>query len=400
MSSVYPGALDNLPDVADGEVIEASIENGQSDAVNAIETTLGINPQGSYSTVAAAVVGKLDIASANMTGNTITNLGTPVNPSDAATKSYVDNSTLTVDNNGTAVGSRKTINFIASGAATLAIVDNSAANRVDVTIGAPSGNGTSGTALVFEDVGCTIDGGGTVPVTGIKAFRKMDYAGTITEVDVIADQSGNCTIDLYKDTLAHLPVSPTQSITGGNYPSLSSSQTSSMTTFTGWTTVTISAGDVIAFVLNSATTVTRITVNITIQRAINTLGGSVVTVYETLGITIDGDGAVPSTGFRAGAIRRVDFNCNITGWTLIGNGVGSAVLDVWVATSLSSVPSMSSANSITGGSPPTMSSAQTASSITLTGWTVALAAGDFVGFNLSSISGMTLLMLALTVERT
>jgi hypothetical protein len=47
-----------------------------------------------------------------------------------------------------------------------------------------------------------------------------------------------------------------------------------------------------------------------------------------------------------------------------------------------------------------MSSAQTASSITLTGWTTSLVAGDFIGFNLSSISGMTRLMLALTVQRT
>jgi hypothetical protein len=401
MSSVFPGALDGLSDVSTGQLVTAANENDQTDAINAIESNLGVNAQGSYSTLGAAIAGKLDIASATMGGNIIHDLGTPSASTDAATKAYVDaaSMTLNVDSNGTLTSSRSTLNFIPSGVATISVVDNPTSNRTDITIGAPSG-GSGGSSTIYEDLGCVIDGGGAVPATGLRAFRRVDYACTIVEVDIIADQSGSAVVDIWKAAYPTLPTSSGSSITGGSPPTLSSSQTVAITSFSGWSTLNINAGDVLGFNLNSASTVNRITVVLKVQRTVNTLGGTVVDVYETIGLTIDGDGGVPATGFQAGAIRRVDYNCTITGWTLIGNASGSAVVDVWVVGSLSSVPGMSGSDSICASALPTLSSAQTASSITLTGWTTSLATGDFVGFNLSSISGISRLMLALTVQRT
>jgi hypothetical protein len=51
----YPSSIDSLPNVNTGDVITATHENAQSAAVLAIENTLGINPQGAYSTVASAL---------------------------------------------------------------------------------------------------------------------------------------------------------------------------------------------------------------------------------------------------------------------------------------------------------------------------------------------------------
>ncbi|HEY4002426.1 MAG TPA: hypothetical protein VGO93_26380 [Candidatus Xenobia bacterium] len=51
----YPSSIDSLPNVNTGDVITAAHENAQSAATLAIENTLGINPQGGYSTVASAL---------------------------------------------------------------------------------------------------------------------------------------------------------------------------------------------------------------------------------------------------------------------------------------------------------------------------------------------------------
>jgi microcystin-dependent protein len=55
----YPASLDNLSNVTTGQTITAAIENSQMAAINAIEATLGVNPQGAFSTVAAAIAGAL-----------------------------------------------------------------------------------------------------------------------------------------------------------------------------------------------------------------------------------------------------------------------------------------------------------------------------------------------------
>jgi hypothetical protein len=55
-SSTYPGALDsdlNLPRVTDESVITPELWNNLTDAIESIEGTLGVNPQGGSETVAA-----------------------------------------------------------------------------------------------------------------------------------------------------------------------------------------------------------------------------------------------------------------------------------------------------------------------------------------------------------
>jgi len=61
MSTNYPGAYDSYASKTDGiDVVMASHVNDLQDAISAIEHELGINPKGSYATIAAAVAAMLD----------------------------------------------------------------------------------------------------------------------------------------------------------------------------------------------------------------------------------------------------------------------------------------------------------------------------------------------------
>ena len=83
----------------------------------------------------------------------------------------------------------------------------------------------------------------------------------ITSWTLVADQTGSIVIDLWKDTYANFPPTVADSITGSAKPTLSSAVKNQSSTLTGWTTG-ISAGDIIRFNVDSASTLTRITLSI------------------------------------------------------------------------------------------------------------------------------------------
>lgn len=114
-------------------------------------------------------------------------------------------------------------------------------------------------------VGITIDGQGQAISTGNKGYVYCPYAGTITAATLIADVSGSCVIDVWK---AAYPTVPTvaNTITASAKPTLSSAQVSQNTTLTGWTT-SVSAGDVFGFNVDSASTVKRVTLTLTVQKS-------------------------------------------------------------------------------------------------------------------------------------
>lgn len=114
-----------------------------------------------------------------------------------------------------------------------------------------SGGGTGVVGVVF-------DGQGLVLTAGTKFYLPCPYAGTITEWDIVADVSGSVVIDVWKDTYANFPPTVADTIAAAAKPTLSSAQKNTDTTLTGWTT-TITAGDVFGFNIDSATTVTRVT---------------------------------------------------------------------------------------------------------------------------------------------
>ncbi len=113
--------------------------------------------------------------------------------------------------------------------------------------------------------GITIDGGGNVITTGTKGYVTIPYDCTITGWDIFADQTGSCVIDLWKDTYSNFAPTIADTITGTEKPTLSSQQKNRDTSLTTWTT-NISAGDIIAFNVDSASTVQRVNVIIKVNK--------------------------------------------------------------------------------------------------------------------------------------
>jgi len=110
-----------------------------------------------------------------------------------------------------------------------------------------------------------IDGGGSAITTGEKGHLEIPFACTITQATLLADQSGSIVIDIWKDTYANFPPADGDSITASAPPTLSSAQKSQDSTLTGWTTA-ITAGDILAFNVDSITTCERVTLSLKVTK--------------------------------------------------------------------------------------------------------------------------------------
>jgi len=114
-------------------------------------------------------------------------------------------------------------------------------------------------------VSLTIDGGGSVITTGEKGYIQMPYSGTITGWTVLGDQVGDIVIDVWKDTYANFPPTVADTIAGSEKPTLSSANKNQDLSLSTWTT-SVSTGDIIAFNVDSAATVTRVQLQIQITK--------------------------------------------------------------------------------------------------------------------------------------
>lgn len=148
---------------------------------------------------------------------------------------------------------------ICIGAGTVQLQQGSGGGTVTI-IGASGGsttttnNGVSGST---GTVGLTIDGSGTI-TAGSTASITIPYGCTISSWTVLADQSGSISVHISSSTFSSYPT--LSNISGaGNSPSLSSQQKNSATP-SGWSQTTISQGDVISFVVDSASTVTWVNI--------------------------------------------------------------------------------------------------------------------------------------------
>ena len=128
--------------------------------------------------------------------------------------------------------------------------------KADGTWEVPPGN--------IGTVGIVIDGAGSVLSTGSKGYIQVEYAGTIVGWTLLADQAGSAQITVKKSTYSGFPT--TASIVASAPPNLSSAQKNTSTALTGWTAA-IAAGDVLEFNLDSATTVTRLVLELKIQKS-------------------------------------------------------------------------------------------------------------------------------------
>jgi hypothetical protein len=123
-------------------------------------------------------------------------------------------------------------------------------------------NGTD--ALWADDevvINFIIDGGGSAITTGQKGHVEIPFAMTITGWTILADQSGSIVVDVWKDTYALFPPTVADTIAGTEKPTLSAVQKNQDLSLTTWTTA-VAAGDILAFNVDSAATVTRVVVAI------------------------------------------------------------------------------------------------------------------------------------------
>jgi hypothetical protein len=116
----------------------------------------------------------------------------------------------------------------------------------------------------------------------------------------------------------------------------------------------------------------------------------------TAGATADGGAATPTTGTVVWQ-GVIPYSGIITGWFIMATTSGSAQWDVKTASSISGIGSTSS---IVASAPPVMSSAQQASSTTLTGWTTAVTAGTLIQFILTSVVTCTKVTVELQIQKT
>ena len=125
------------------------------------------------------------------------------------------------------------------------------------------------TALEFLDdekgLAFIIDGGGVAIIAGEKGYLVAPFDCEITDVELEADQPGSIKVDIWKDTYTNFPPTNADSICGGNEPEIAVAQKDRDTTLTDWTK-SISEGDIIAFNVDSCTTITRCTVTLGVKR--------------------------------------------------------------------------------------------------------------------------------------
>ena len=144
----------------------------------------------------------------------------------------------------------------------LYVTTGTGALRTATAADLPAHTHTTTTAVSF-----LIDGGGAVITTGTKGVLTVPFAGTITEWQVLADVSGSIQLDIWKDALANYPPTIADTITGTDKPRIVSSVKGGSTALTGWTK-SVNFGDILRFNVDSATTITRVTVTLFMTRTI------------------------------------------------------------------------------------------------------------------------------------
>lgn len=117
-----------------------------------------------------------------------------------------------------------------------------------------------------KTIGMLIDGGGSVITTGVKGYVRVPVAVTLTGWTILAldGNSGAIVIDVWMDTYANFPPTNTDSITNAHEPTITASAAKAEdTNISDWSDVTIPAGSVLGFNVDSVATFTKVLLQIT-----------------------------------------------------------------------------------------------------------------------------------------
>ena len=107
--------------------------------------------------------------------------------------------------------------------------------------------------------------GGEVITTGVKGYLRVPFPCIIDRVTLTADQNGSIQVDIWRSSYAAFPPTDASSITGGNEPKITAGSKSEDATLTGWSK-SLDEGDILAFNVDNAATITRLTVNLHVRK--------------------------------------------------------------------------------------------------------------------------------------
>jgi hypothetical protein len=117
------------------------------------------------------------------------------------------------------------------------------------------------TEVKLASITFIIDGVCAAIAPGEKGHLEIPFNCTIQRVTMEADQTGSIAVDIWKDTYANFPPTNADSITSATPPTITTAQKSQDSALTNWTT-SISAGDILAYNVDSCSNITRVTVSL------------------------------------------------------------------------------------------------------------------------------------------
>lgn len=160
---------------------------------------------------------------------------------------------------GRATAGAGDVEEIACTAAGRAILDDvdAAAQRTTLGVGA-----VGQLATLVAVVQVILD----ITATGVQCYVEVPHAMTITGWSVVANVSGSCVLDVWKDTYANFPPTVADTIAGTEKPTLLSAQKNQDLSLSSWTT-SVAAGDWLAINVDSFSGVGRVTLSIIGTRA-------------------------------------------------------------------------------------------------------------------------------------
>ncbi len=144
----------------------------------------------------------------------------------------------------------------AENAAAGQVIRSATWNTVHIDISAALTTIGQGVSLEFA-----MSGSGSPISTGLKGYLECPMDLTINSWKILADRVGSIVIDIWKVPFASFPPSVANTITGSALPTITTAQSNSSSTLTGWTT-TISRSNILAFNVNSCSTIQQVTISL------------------------------------------------------------------------------------------------------------------------------------------
>jgi len=117
----------------------------------------------------------------------------------------------------------------------------------------------------IDEIVFIVDGGGSAITTGLKGYIKVSFSCRITSCTLLADTTGSVVVDIWKTSYNNFPPTSDNSICNGNKPTITDGIKYIDKNLTGWTK-TINKDDVLAFNIESASNITKLTISLGVKK--------------------------------------------------------------------------------------------------------------------------------------